>query len=160
MDFVWRTWGFWCWGCSLCRWYMSPLLDWLYFSCHELSWAQLTNYTELPSSSEFPWVCLMAWQTAVWRKNYCSCSLTSLPWPPWSRKWQLTAVFLPVEVQGQRNLMDYCLWNCKELQLLSMGSLSYNWKLNMHVPTHGLLDLNLLSNWLRVSLPSNVGLPW
>ena len=119
--------GFWCWGCSLCRWYMSLLLDWLYFSCHRLFWAQLTNYTELPSCSEFLWVCRVAWQAEVWRKNYCSCSLTSLPWPPWSRKWQPTAIFLPVEFQGQRSLMDYCPWSCKELQLLSMGSLSYNW---------------------------------
>ena len=35
----------------------------------------------------------------------------SLGWEdPWRRKWQPTAVFLPGESHGQRNLMDYGPW--------------------------------------------------
>ena len=33
---------------------------------------------------------------------------------PWSRKWQLTPVFLPGKSLGQRSLMGYTPWDCKE----------------------------------------------
>ena len=33
---------------------------------------------------------------------------------PWSRKWQPTTVFLPGESYGQRSLVGYSLWGCKE----------------------------------------------
>ena len=39
------------------------------------------------------------------------------PWVgkiPWSRAWQPTPVFLPGEPQGQRSLMGYSSWGCKE----------------------------------------------
>ena len=34
---------------------------------------------------------------------------------PWSRKWQPTPVFLPGKFHGQRSLMGYSQWGCKEL---------------------------------------------
>ena len=34
---------------------------------------------------------------------------------PWSRKWQLTLVFLPGQFYGQRSLAGYSPWSCKEL---------------------------------------------
>ena len=34
---------------------------------------------------------------------------------PWSRKWQLTSVFLPGEFQRQRSLEGYSPWDRKEL---------------------------------------------
>ena len=34
---------------------------------------------------------------------------------PWRRKWQSTPVFLPGEFHGQRSLMGYSSWDCKEL---------------------------------------------
>ena len=40
------------------------------------------------------------------------------PWvgkSPWSRKWQLTPVFLPGKSHGQRRLAGYSPWGCKEL---------------------------------------------
>ena len=40
------------------------------------------------------------------------------PWVrkiPWSRKWQLTPVFLPGEFHEQRSLADYSAWSLKEL---------------------------------------------
>ena len=34
---------------------------------------------------------------------------------PWRRKWQPTPVFLPWKFHGQRGLLGYCPWGCKEL---------------------------------------------
>ena len=39
------------------------------------------------------------------------------PWVgkiPWRRKWQPTPVFLPGKFRGQRGLVGYSLWGCKE----------------------------------------------
>ena len=36
---------------------------------------------------------------------------------PWGRKWQLTPVFLHREFDGQRSLMGYSPWDCKELDM-------------------------------------------
>ena len=33
---------------------------------------------------------------------------------PWRREWQPTPVFLPGEFHGQRSLVDYSPWCCKE----------------------------------------------
>ena len=33
---------------------------------------------------------------------------------PWSKKWQSTPVFLPEESHGQRSLVGYSPWGCKE----------------------------------------------
>ena len=33
---------------------------------------------------------------------------------PWIRKWQLTPVFLPGKFHGQRSLVGYSPWGCKE----------------------------------------------
>ena len=33
---------------------------------------------------------------------------------PWRRKWQPTPIFLPGESHGQRNLLGYNPWGCKE----------------------------------------------
>ena len=33
---------------------------------------------------------------------------------PWSRKWQLTLVFLPGKFHGQRSLVGYSPWSHKE----------------------------------------------
>ena len=32
----------------------------------------------------------------------------------WKRKWQATPVFLPERFYGQRSLVGYSLWGCKE----------------------------------------------
>ena len=34
---------------------------------------------------------------------------------PWKRKWQLTPIFLPGKFHGQRSLVGYSPWSCKEL---------------------------------------------
>ena len=42
------------------------------------------------------------------------------PWVrkiPWRRIWQPTPVFLPGEFHGQRSLVSFSLWGCKELDM-------------------------------------------
>ena len=41
---------------------------------------------------------------------------------PWSRKWQLTPVFLPGKACGQRSLAGYSLWCCKESDMTEQMS--------------------------------------
>ena len=36
---------------------------------------------------------------------------------PWRRAWQPTSVFLPGESHGQRRLVGYSPWGCKELDM-------------------------------------------
>ena len=36
---------------------------------------------------------------------------------PWRRKWQPTPVFLPGESHGQRSLVGYSSWDCKQLDI-------------------------------------------
>ena len=56
------------------------------------------------------------------REPACKCRIWKKrgfdPWVrkiPWRRKWQPVLVFLPGESHGQRNLVDYSPWGCKEL---------------------------------------------
>jgi len=50
--------------------------------------------------------------------NSMRCKRCELnPWVrkiPWSRKWQLTPVFLPGKFHGQRSLANYSPWGSKE----------------------------------------------
>ena len=41
---------------------------------------------------------------------------------PWRRKWQLTPVFLPQETHGQRTVVGYSPWSCKETQLKQLST--------------------------------------
>ena len=43
---------------------------------------------------------------------------------PWRRQWQPTPVFLPGKFHGQRSLVDYSLWGCKELDMTEWLTLS------------------------------------
>ena len=43
--------------------------------------------------------------------------ITSSQLMPWRRKWQPTPVFLPGEFYGQRSLVGYSPWGCKELDM-------------------------------------------
>ena len=51
------------------------------------------------------------------KESACWCRCESNPWIrkiPWSRKWQPTPVLLPGESHGQRSLVGYSPWGCKE----------------------------------------------
>ena len=53
------------------------------------------------------------------------------PWvgkTPWSRRWQPTPKFLPEELQGQRNLVDYSPWDCRESDIAE--------RMNTHTSLH------------------------
>ena len=59
-------------------------------------------------------------------KSYCQCRRYKRhafdPWfekIPWRRKWQPTPVFLPGKLHGQRSLVGYSPWGCRELAILS-----------------------------------------
>ena len=43
---------------------------------------------------------------------------------PWRRKWQPTPVFSPGEFHGQRSLVGYSAWGCKELDMTEWLTLS------------------------------------
>ena len=51
---------------------------------------------------------------------------------PWRRKWQSTPVFLPGKFRGQRSLVGYSSWDCKEsdmterLSTVHRVSISFN----------------------------------
>ena len=58
---------------------------------------------------------------SVGKKPACQCRRHKRchfdPWcrkMPWKRAWQPTAVFLPGESQGERSLVGYGSWGCKE----------------------------------------------
>ena len=55
------------------------------------------------------------------KESVCQCSRHRRPrfnpWVkkiPWRRKWQPTPVFLPGKFHGQRSLVGYSPWGCKE----------------------------------------------
>ena len=50
----------------------------------------------------------------------CVCIYRFDPWVkkiPWRREWLPTSVFLPGEFHGQRSLVSYSSWHCKELDM-------------------------------------------
>ena len=51
----------------------------------------------------------------------CQCRRPGFnPWVgkiPWRRKWQSTPVLLPGKSHGQRSLVGYSPWGCKELDM-------------------------------------------
>ena len=55
----------------------------------------------------------------IWYRICLQCSIPGFdPWVgkiPWRRKWQPTPVFSPRESHGQRRLVGYSPWDCKEL---------------------------------------------
>ena len=52
------------------------------------------------------------------KESTCQCRRHRFdPWvgkTPWRRRWQPILVFLPGEFYGQRSLVGYSLWGCKE----------------------------------------------
>ena len=46
---------------------------------------------------------------------------------PWRRAWQSTPVFLPRESYGQRSLVGYSPWGCKESDTTERLTLSFQY---------------------------------
>ena len=65
---------------------------------------------------------LIIWGLLRWlsgKESVCHCRRCGFdPWArkiPWSRKWQHIPVFLPGKFHGERSLLGYSPWRCKEL---------------------------------------------
>ena len=55
------------------------------------------------------------------------------PWVrkiPQRRKWQSTPVFLPGESRGQRSLVGYSPWGCKDLDITEWPTVSLSFRIN------------------------------
>ena len=46
---------------------------------------------------------------------------------PWRRAWQPTPVFLPGESHGQRSLVGYSSWRCKELDTTEVTARTHSY---------------------------------
>ena len=67
------------------------------------------------------------------------------PWVgkiPWSRKWQPAPVFLSEKFHGQRNLVGFSPWGCKELAMIEQQE-----RAHAHTHTH----THTHTPWLRAS---------
>ena len=76
-------------------------------------------------------------------------SLSIFTFMHWRRKWQPTPVFLPGESHGQRGLVGYSPWGCKELDTTE--------QLSMHTPSiflclFSLMSTSILSTYWPVSI--------
>ena len=60
------------------------------------------------------------------------------PWVgkiPWRREWLPTPVFLPGESHGQRSLVGYSLWGCRELDMTEQLTLTFHFHIPKRVVT-------------------------
>ena len=80
------------------------------------------------------------------KQSACQCRshkrLGFNPWVrkiPWSRKWQLTLVFLPEESQGQRSLVSYSLWGHKESDMTEHKT--YRWNQKEQLKANHFIDM-------------------
>jgi len=83
----------------------------------------------------------------------CQCRFNS--WIlkiPWRRKWQPSPVFLPGKFHGQRSLVGYSSWNCKELDTTKHSTtllrmiLRFNCKLHNRPPVEVTVLIHLSSH--------------
>ena len=81
------------------------------------------------------------------------------PWVgkiPWKRKWQPTPVFLPGKPHGQRSLMGYSPWGCKELDMTDHKSI-WNTCFSDHslpaLPYPGWVLQRRESTWSKTGFP-------
>ena len=66
---------------------------------------------------------------------------------PWRREWLPSPVLMPGESQGQRNLVGYSLWGCKESEMTE--------RLSKHTRTHEMTPRVLvLIEVIKVNAPN------
>ena len=83
----------------------------IYSECKTLIWHVICKYQVIPGG-------------ASGKESACQCRRHRRhgfhPWVRkilWSRKWKLIPVFLPWKFHGQRSLLGYSPWGCKELDM-------------------------------------------
>ena len=89
---------------------------------------------ESKANSGLPW-----WLCG--KESACQCRRRRFnPWVgkiPWRRNWQSTLVFLPGKLHGQRSLVGYSPWGCKELDTTErLNNNKANSSVNLQVPTY------------------------
>ena len=88
------------------------------------------------------WTELKGWggkESACQCRRHKRCKFN--PWIgkiPWRKKWQPTPVFLPGQFHGQRSLVGYSLWGCKELDMTEQST---------HTCMHNWITLQYTWNW-------------
>ena len=88
---------------------------------------------------------------------------------PWSRKWELTPVFLPRKFHGQRNLAGYSPWDCKEsdmtkhvVHILILSKISESmWHVSHSLPQFPILPFFTVTlHWPKVTKRPDCPSPW
>ena len=91
----------------------------------------------------FKWVTNKVPRWLSGKESACHCRRHEFnPWVgkmPWSRKWQLTPVFLPGKSHGQRSLVDYSPWGCGESDTTKWISMNRG-VIAQHIKLSGLLS--------------------
>ena len=77
----------------------------------KLLWEYLVFYLSLSHKYSLPWWLCGKEPTCQCRRCRFNSWVRKIPW---RRKWQPTPVFLPGESHGQRSLVGYSPWGCKE----------------------------------------------
>ena len=111
------------------------LFKWVWvLQLEEAFWASQVSLKGFPGGT--------SGKESTWQYRRCGFNL----WVrkgPWRRAWQPTPVFLPGESHGQRSLVGYSLWVCKELDAIEWlslrmvsiaslpGDLHSSWQFNM-----------------------------
>ena len=82
------------------------------------------------------------------------------PWVrkiPWRRAWQPTPVFLPGESHGQRSLVGYRPWSCKELEITEATKHAYiDFPLNFISSYYLLVYRNAIDLFMLTSMLVNL----
>ena len=102
-----------------------------------------------------PW-----WLSGKKKKSAFQCKRHEFdPWVgkiPWRRKWQPSPVFLPGKFHGQRSLVGYSRWDCKESdmteQLIYTFYLHSSRDTTIWYQTWGRKGLSTVEGWSRNSL--------
>ena len=55
-----------------------------------------------------------------------SSTLSSSIFQHWRKKWHPTPLFLPIKLHGQRNLLDYSLWDGKESDMTEHSHMHFS----------------------------------
>ena len=84
---------------------------------HRMAIASLTEYKQASQVAQWKRVCLPLQETQETWVRSLNRKI------PWKEKWQLTPVFWPGKSHGQRSLMGYSPWSCKESDMAKQLSM-------------------------------------
>jgi len=102
-----------CFSATLSSWFLSPGFPLWY--CSRMGLWKLSQRVGLNSENRsFSSGALVKNPLANAEDTDYTGSIPGLGRFPWGRKWQPTPVFLPGKSHGQRSMVDYSPWGCKE----------------------------------------------